>query len=361
MDRVRTHVPEDADAPYIRKLQDIVVVRGEAAILNEDVQELAIWISCHGGRSEHDPFVSYRKGFRELHEAAGGAWPIKMVLDESSRKSDQPVAGIATALASARAEWIALLRLVVEGWIPVEQEREGRPDWRVARGERQIDVEVKYKEAVRTWDHRIGWAIKGLSLLPGMTPLHAHEWLVKCPDQVKVGEAISFIETLWECQHALVRVLLSEGMQTGSIPIGDKGHRGLELMSCSGDRLFITDNEKRISVETERCRLPGFISLHVPDAGWVPEEMPHEYVTMLDTILGRTLPARDNATPLPLWAVVWEIPLIWEMRMTTDWLQRTLRETPRSKDHAIALLGMGKFEWKSTPWVLNEHAATLLA
>ncbi|MFN0242346.1 MAG: hypothetical protein ACKVWV_05580 [Planctomycetota bacterium] len=362
IDAVLAHRADRAAAPLVCKLQDIVQVHGGESILIEDVQQLAVWICCDRATPHYDPFIGADECLAELYNAAGTTWPATIVLDESSRNSKQSVVGLLTAVSSAKAEWIALRALVREGWVPVPKHRDDGPDWIVELDGRRVSIEVKHKEDVRTWENRLGWAIRGLSCLPGMESLSAFEWFVSLPAAITVQQGSLQVRALWDGRMELASYLrsISSGLQSASY-VRANG-RAFEITALNDGRLSITHPIAGISLEAAPSKHPQYFSVITGAAEYVPSRMDAEHVEVLaEHVVKRKIgPLRASSPTECVWIIVWEVPPAWEIPMTRRWLHDELRSLSSNEAlPPVALLPLGSFEWSRSRLLADDKAFAL--
>lgn len=220
-DRVLEFEPEPSLRPLVQRLQEMVRLLGDEAILVDLVQDLATLACLPRQRTRLD---FYGLLFDRLRVAAQGDWPVIAPFEEK-RPGSKSALALLGDLDSSEAEWLVLDRLVTLGWGPRETERvDGEPDWLV-EGPSSLRVEVKFKK--HPSHVPMFWAsmMKGIGMLPAGAFLSRHRWRLEIARNARDLDIFPMARAMLDNLPA-VEGLLAAGLDPRAEPavvaIGDR-------------------------------------------------------------------------------------------------------------------------------------------
>jgi hypothetical protein len=320
-------------------------------------------------QSEGELPLTLQRAFSTIEESGIGEWYIVTPLREAlpspgglhpfdfGRRSD-----------NLFAEWFVLAEFVGKGWQPIPAERgQGNPDWVLAKGDVQIELEVSRKSEVQVVDHALSWAIKGMGMLPGLEWVSSLAWsfgVAQSKADPYGSRCLDWLLEILPGIRDLLRWIEREGLPHQEVAVGGRGRAIVEGPMTM--LVHSTDPDLDISMDLRRNPWPDFMNPGGGGSFWIPDgPRDQDRTDLQERVLERIIRKKAqqlSGNPTRILIVAWELPEDTETVVDEAWLKEQMVGLPA--DYAevpLILWPLGRIEWGSARFIPNPMAESILS
>jgi hypothetical protein len=363
-EQICTVEAEGPEKDWIRLLQGYVQRHGHESIAMSDIQVLAKWATGLSRPDNTTPFPRLRVLLGDIEEHAG-SWAVETVIEECRSSMGAPATELSRKLEACEAEWYVLRYFLERDWSAVEYRRKaGDFDWHV-ENERVLGVEVKQKAVIGLASRALEWWLKGLSLLPDCSWMHAYHWRCRLSEAAHLKEVRRFGKSLQAnlevISEALSAVFAHGEFWTEPKPIADTGFLiGHESWGNRPAVALTLYSAPDISIVVEQHHNPTVLWIRGNAGGWMLPMLGEEEARGTRRVLDRLNAAKQAKARamMGLYVFVWWVPYVWEPAYNRAWMRKTCDGVAEQQGlEYVAVWPQGSFETARAQWVLNTAAA----